>query len=357
MFLGSIIHLIIWLSAFWIAPFSVSDNETVLGRGSQPAITIDKLGTIRVVYGVKDGQDRKIYFVSSTDDGRTFSKPELIGSFPQMGLGMGRGPQMATTKDYTVITVGDHRGGLYSISTKNGAGSWTAPRKINDADTTAKEALSGLGAGQNNELYTVWLDTRLGNNTLFGARSNDGGLSWSRSRLVYKGEENGVCDCCKPSIRMGNNGVAHVMFRNKLEGARNIYLIKSHGDSLGTPQKLGNGNFMINACPMDGGDISIDEKDDIVTVWRRQNEIFLSRPGKEEVKLGEGRTPVVARTGSGPLVVWEQQGTLNLWTAHNSKTVSLTKGQYPKLALSDDRKAVFCVFEREGQIALTRIPL
>lgn len=357
MFLASIIHLILRLFTFCIAPSSVSGSETVLGPGSQPAITVDKLGTIRVVYGVKDGQERKVYFASSTNGGHSFSTPELIGNFPQMGLGMGRGPQMATTKDYTVITVGDHRGGLYSISTRNGTGRWTAPRKINDADTTAKEALSGLGAGQNNELYTVWLDTRLGNNTLFSARSNDGGLSWSSSRLVYKGEENGVCDCCKPSIRMSASGVAHVMFRNKLEGARNMYLIKSFGDSLGTPQKLGSGSFMINACPMDGGDISIVDNDDIVTVWRRQNEIFFCRPGKEEIKLGDGRTPVVAQPRSGPLVVWEQQGTLNLWTAQSSKTAFLSKGQYPKLALSHDSRAAFCVFERDGQVVLTKIPL
>ena len=54
-------------------------------------------------------------------------------------------------------------------------GGWSAPVKINDTDSTAKEALSDIYAGIDNQVYTVWLDTRLGNNNLFGAISKDGG--------------------------------------------------------------------------------------------------------------------------------------------------------------------------------------
>jgi hypothetical protein len=141
-----------------------ADAEYNLGMGSQPEIAIDQNGTVRIVYGVKNGDQRDLYFVSSNDGGKSFSKPTQLGSFSKMGLGMGRGPQITTTNDYTVVTVGDHHGDLFAMRLSNSDNQWSAPVKINDADTTAKEALSGLGAGKGNDVYTVWLDTRLGNN-------------------------------------------------------------------------------------------------------------------------------------------------------------------------------------------------
>jgi hypothetical protein len=152
-------------------------SEENLGTGSQPEIAVDGEGTIRIVYGVKNGKERDLYYVSSSDGGKSYSKPVVVGSFLQMGLGMGRGPQLTTTKDYTVVTVGDHDRNLFSVNLSKKTNQWSAPVKVNDADTTAKEALSGLGAGKDNFVYTAWLDSRLGNNNLYGALSTDGGLT------------------------------------------------------------------------------------------------------------------------------------------------------------------------------------
>lgn len=46
------------------------------------------------------------------------------------------------------------------------------------------------------------------------------------------------------------------------------------GASFGKAQKLGEGSWKLNGCPMDGGGLAIDENGDVQTVWRRKNTIL-----------------------------------------------------------------------------------
>lgn len=344
--------LAIWIGDTTLKQDNLAPSQQTLGTGSQPEISVDAKGNIHIVYGTKAGKERDLYYLSSSDGGKSFSKPLLLGNFSQMGLGMGRGPQITTTKDYTVVTVGDHHGDLFAMRLSSANNQWSSPVKVNDADTTAKEALSGLSAGKGNDVYTVWLDTRLGNNNLYGALSKDGGMTWSKNQLIYKGEQNGICDCCKPSAVIEQNGDLHVMFRNKVSGARNMYLTssKDSGGHFDKPRKLGTGEFMIDGCPMDGGDLAVDVTGKVTTVWRRQMDVYVAEPSKSEIKLGSGRTPVILQTSQGPAIAWEQQGTIQFRSPNSQKAAPLAKGQYPKLALGPDRKTIFCVYELDGQI-------
>jgi hypothetical protein len=342
-----------------LKPVHNISSEQNLGLGSQPEIAVDGEGIIRIVYGVKNGKERDLYYVTSSDGGKSYSEPYLVGNFSQMGLGMGRGPQLTTTKDYTVVTVGDHNGNLFAVNLSDKTHQWSAPVKVNDADTTAKEALSGLAAGKDNLVYTAWLDTRLGNNNLYGALSTDGGLSWGRNQLIYKGTQNGICDCCKPSVYINPEGEILVMFRNKLDGARNMYVISSNdkGEHFGKAQKQGKGDYMINACPMDGGDLMVNSHGEAFTVWRRQMEVYLAQPGKPEIKLGAGRTPVILQTTKGNAIAWQQDNVIQFRSPDGLKTSSLGNGQYPKLALAKDQKTIICTFERDGQVVVTTVVL
>ena len=342
-----------------LRPVRTISTEQNLGVGSQPEIDVSADGMIRIVYGVKNGKERDLYYVSSSDGGQSYSKPFVVGNFSQMGLGMGRGPQLTTTKDYTIVTVGDHHGNLFAVNLSNKTKQWSTPVKVNETDTTAKEALSGLGAGKNNFVYTAWLDSRLGNNNLYGALSTDGGQTWGKNQLIYKGEQEGICDCCKPSVYINQTGQIFVMFRNKLDGARNMYLISStdKGEHFGKAQKQGTGDYMINACPMDGGDLTVDSKGEAFTVWRRQMEVYLAQPGTTEIKLGSGRTPVILQTTKGNAIAWQQDNAIQFRSPDGLKTFSLGNGQYPKLALAKDQKTAFCTFERDGQIIIASINL
>lgn len=138
-----------------------------------------------------------------------------------------------------------------------------------------------------------------------------------------------------------------------------MYLISStdKGEHFGKVEKLGNGDYMINACPMDGGDLTVNSKGEVSTVWRRQMEVYLAQPGKPEMKLGNGRTPVILQTAKGNAIAWQQDDSIQFRSPDGLKTSSLGRGQYPKLALAKDKKTALCTFERDGQIVVTTVVL
>ena len=73
------------------------------------------------------------------------------------------------------------------------------------------------------------------------------------------------------------------MWRNASAAPEIFYLLRSPdgGPAFGKPEKLGQGTWMLNACPMDGGGLAHADGRTI-TAWRRDLEIFLAEPGKPE---------------------------------------------------------------------------
>jgi hypothetical protein len=149
----------------------------------------------------------------------------------------------------------------------------------------AKEAFVSLASNENGEVYAVWLDLRNNNkNKIAGAKSSDGGATWSRNKIIYTSPDGTVCECCKPSVEMGNRVIA-VMFRNWLNGNRDLFITKSvdGGQSFDKVMQLGEGNWKLNACPMDGGALIINNDNTITTVWRRESR-YLPMRGREKGK-------------------------------------------------------------------------
>jgi Neuraminidase (sialidase) len=90
-------------------------------------------------------------------------------------------------------------------------------------------------------------------NKIFGAKSTDGGKTWGKNIMIYASPDTTVCECCKPSVVMKGNNI-YVMFRNWLNGNRDLHIIQSTdiGLNFGQAQKLGAGSWTLNGCPMDG---------------------------------------------------------------------------------------------------------
>jgi hypothetical protein len=57
--------------------------------------------------------------------------------------------------------------------------------------------------------------------------------------MIYASPDTTVCECCKPSVAMKGNSV-YVMFRNWLNGNRDLYLIQSsdNGNTFRQVQKI-----------------------------------------------------------------------------------------------------------------------
>jgi hypothetical protein len=95
----------------------------------------------------------------------------------------------------------------------------------------------------------LWLDLRSNEkNKIAGVLSTDGGRHWQKNKIIYQSPSGTVCECCKPSVSFTRSGI-NVMFRNNYNGNRDLYIMHSaNGDDFDKPQKLGQGNWKLNAC-------------------------------------------------------------------------------------------------------------
>lgn len=144
---------------------------------------------------------------------------------------------------------------------------------------------------------------------LWGATSKDGGRTWAKNEQVYKSPDKSICECCHPSALFDADGNLAVMWRNSIEGARDMWMTtRLKGAAKFTvARKLGEGTWKINGCPMDGGEIVPMGNGNFGAVWQRNGEIFISRGESAEISLGSGKQPVAVHTDNGPpKVIWQQ---------------------------------------------------
>ena len=193
-----------------------TNTGIIVGRGQMPNITADSRHRVHLVYGNADS----ILYSVSADGGNTFSPPGLVAVLPGLAASHMRGPQITASDSGLVVLAVTKPGNIYAY-TKGNDGGWTPGKKINDADTVAKEGL--MAAGSDHDLvFTAWLDLRDGHNKIMGAKSLDGGKTWSQNNLVYASPDTTVCECCKPSVIVKDKHI-YIMFRNWLKGNRDMY--------------------------------------------------------------------------------------------------------------------------------------
>ncbi len=319
-------------------------DDFVVANGQMPSLVKDGQNGVHLVYG---SGDSIMYTYLSAAEGN-FSSPSLVAVLPDLAASHTRGPQIAVSEKGLTITACNSGGDIYAYH-NDGKASWTNSARVNDVDTVAKENLMSLsGDGLYN--YSVWLDLR-GNlhNKIYGARSDDGGKSWSKNILIYESPDTTVCECCKPSVIVKGDNV-YVMFRNWLDGNRNMYLIKSNdrGDRFGNAEKLGIGNWKLNGCPMDGGGIAINDKGIIQTVWRREGKVYSAQPGLPEKEVGEGRDCAVEIAKNETAYAWVKDGLVTV-IRPNGEEVTLGKGSHPVIKTLNEGLMI-CVWENDKQI-------
>ena len=119
------------------------------------------------------------------------------------------------------------------------------------------------------------------------------------------------------------------------------------GNSFSTPQKLGNGNWELDGCPMDGGALMVDKNETVQTIWRREKKIYVSMPGMAEKEIGEGRNCTIASLSGKNLYAWIENGEVIITYPGGKK--NLGPGSQPVLQGITDNE-VLCVWENEKQI-------
>lgn len=313
----------------------------------QPQLTASG-STVAMVFA----SGESIYLAKSADAGRTFAAPAKIADLPKLSSGRHRGPRIAITGNTYIVTAIPAGSDLFYWRSMDGGRTWSKPAVINDKPTAAREGLDALAADDRGHVAAVWLDDRIpGGKRLWGAFSDDAGATWSKNVQLYDGT---ICECCHPSLLSLGNGEFAVMWRNKVEGSRDLYVMRlRNGKAAGPATKQGSGTWKLDACPMDGGGIAL-RNGEIVTAWRREHDIFLAQSGKE-TKLGTGMDVALATNAKGAYVAWTREGGIDAVVPGKAGTVRLSEsGSFPALLTLPDG-AVLAAWEQDGTIATRRL--
>jgi hypothetical protein len=296
----------------------------------QPQAAVDSRGRIYIAFG----RGSTVRLAASADGGKSFDI-DTVGEVGSLALGMRRGPRVAATGDSVVVTAiggkaGKGRDGdVLAWRSTDGGKSWAGPTRVNAEEGSAREGLHGMAAGPEGRVFCTWLDLRSKKTEIYGSLSKDGGATWEPDALVYRSPDGSVCECCHPSAAFGPDGTLHVMWRNSLKGARDLYLASSSdgGKTFRASEKLGRGTWPLKACPMDGGAVAAGPEGRVETVWMRAGAMFASTPGEAERSLGRGVQGWNAFGTEGPYSVWLEK--------RPGKLIALLPGEAAPIALSE----------------------
>lgn len=179
---------------------AISARETeFIVQGPMPAIAPN--GDIYVAY--EDQRVNGVSIVKSTDGGRTFSAPRRAAMFNTYtfeffpngdGYRSNSFPSIAVDRNNVVHIVfgavpaipGQDRSDIFYVRSTDGGATFSAPRKINDDNTTASQLLPALAAAADGTVGVRWWDRRNDpvNDTLtdvYMAVTTDGGNSFSKN--------------------------------------------------------------------------------------------------------------------------------------------------------------------------------
>ncbi|MEX2593982.1 MAG: hypothetical protein WD426_14500 [Anditalea sp.] len=340
---------IVALTIAWSAP-----SDPIIAAGMQPQLSLDTKGAIRLAFGRNDS----IFCSTSKNGGDSFSKPAFVGHIPGMHLGMTRGPQLASSVNFSLITAMDKSGNIHSFHLNHTSGMWQYKGFINDIKFSAPEGLMDIAADRMDNFYAVWLDVRQGKENNIGFSSlNIKENKWAKSQLIYISPEGNVCECCQPSIHVSGLKIS-IMFRNWINGSRDPYLIASTngGKTFNNADKLGMGSWKLKGCPMDGGGITATLPDDLYAVWQREGVIYYGRPNNKEVRLSKGRSCSIAANPSRKniIVAFQEGDDVKIIDIKDKKETTIGKGTFLKTIVLPGGK-VLCAWEQDNKIMFRKI--
>lgn len=291
-----------------------------LGALAQPQLAVRADGALALAcVGAKSAIQ-----IAVRPPGAEWSALRLLGEEPNLASGMRRGPRIAWAGDALVVSYIAARfdrekrkvvgsGNLYARRSSDGGKTWTSSTQVNGGAGSAAEGLHAMAA-QGDRVVIVWLDPRgePQGMKLFAARSEDGGKSFAKDAPIYASPSKSICECCHPSLALGADGTAVVLWRNHIDGHRDMFVgtLGPNEHQLAAVEPCGTNRWKLPACPMDGGGLALGASELPISVWRRESLIYATHGASRELLLGQGKNAAVAARGSRALAVWENEGLL-----------------------------------------------
>jgi hypothetical protein len=335
------------------SPSTEAGSTTFDGRQPQLAALEERVA-------LTFGRDDRVYVATSADRGTTFGQPIMLPGNGRLSLGMRRGPRIAMTSRAVVVAavVGQKGGGadgdVLIWRSADGGNRWEQPEVLNDVPGAAREGMHALASNATGLVVAAWLDLRQKGTRIYAAVSKDHGATWAPDVLVYESPSGTVCQCCHPSIAVAADGTIAVMFRNSLEGNRDMYVTvsKDAGRTFAAARKQGTGSWQLEACPMDGGDLDWTDGR-TASVWRREGEIYAVRGDGRERSLGPGVDPVMSGYQNTIDLAWTSPEGIMLRRGDH-EPVRVDVGRFSVVLAQSDRTLL--AWEHNGKVLVRTLP-
>jgi len=321
------------------------------GPNRQPQLAAAPGGAVLVF-----GSGNSIWLSRSKDNGVSFSAPTKVAEVEKLALGRHRGPRVAVVGETIVVSAVEVQKDLLAWRSTDGGRAWSKAAVINDQPTSAREGLHSMAADADGHIAAVWLDDRSApGKRLFGAFSTDAGATWSKNVMLYESPSGTICECCHPSLVSLGHGEFAVMWRNKIDGSRDFYVLRIRdGKAVSAAAKQGDGTWRLDACPMDGGGIAV-RNGQIITAWRREHDIYLAEDGKPEVRLGGGQDVALAANAKGAWTVWTEGKAVAALTPSAARSERVSEdGAFPSI-VALPTGSVIAAWEENGSIAIRKL--
>jgi hypothetical protein len=261
----------------------INDDPSGAKQGAA-RIALDRNGTIYVAWtDFRSNNKGDIYLSKSTDGGTTFSANKAVYTGGTVQSGMERGVTMAI----------DSMGGIHMvwmeasrssvpelryIRSTDGGATFSHPVYIGGPSGISAQDFPSMGIDAGNNLYVAWVDDRelragTGTNVqIYFMRSADRGLTFSAPMRVSKmpGGIGGSCECCNTGMAVSPSGHIYISFRSNIKNRRDVFVARSlnGGESFETAMPAASEQWMLDACPMSGSAVALDEDETAHIVWR-----------------------------------------------------------------------------------------
>jgi hypothetical protein len=331
--------------------------------GLQPQVAVDSRGVVHLIYFKGEAGNGDIYYVRSSDDGKTFSKPMRVNSAEGSAIAVGtiRGAHLAIGKNDRphVAWNGSDKAKLKGVGNvtpmcyarlADGGEAFERTRNV----ITQHFGLDGGGsvaADREGNVYVAWhAPDRKGEDEsarrVWIARSTDEGKTFS-AESAASGDKTGACGCCGMRLFADAKGSVYALYRSAFEMVnRDTYLLRSDDggktfeSSRIAPMKMG-------MCVMSSAAFA-QGADGAVAAWETNSQIYWAKIAARGAKVAEviaapgearGRKhPAVALNGRGEVLVvwtegtgWNKGGSL-AWEVFDGEGKAMANGSAPGVA-------------------------
>jgi hypothetical protein len=319
--------------------------------GIQPEIAVDIAGVAHMVYLGGEPGAANVFYVRTTDGGRTFTPPVRVNSQEGSAIATGtiRGAHIAVGPNGRVhvawngsdtalpkppVNLKTKRAGMPMLYTRSdAAGTVFDPQRNLMTETTNLDGGGSIAVDQQGGIYVAWHAHPLSGEggeearRVWIARSPDDGDTFSTEYPVSD-PSTGVCGCCALRLAATRSGELQILYRSATAVVnRDVYSLVSR-DRGQTFAGTRVHKWEIGACPMTS--MSIVGGAPVVRAWETDGQVYFSSgdasgaiapplpanvqtPRRKHPRLAVNRTvwccsPGLRRQGRGGSIAWQVFG-------------------------------------------------